>query len=96
MGDAAHSVHPLAGQGVNLGFGDVSALVAALAHAVECGRDIGELALLEVSAACSPLFTCKLLEALKGKGQCPVFLPHRKRMACLLPCIAVLGHARVL
>ena len=55
IGDAAHSVHPLAGQGVNLGFGDVSALVATLAHAVECGRDIGELALLEVRLALPPL-----------------------------------------
>ncbi len=49
VGDAAHVVHPLAGQGVNLGFGDVRALSAALAHAVETGRDPGELALLEVS-----------------------------------------------
>lgn len=49
VGDAAHAVHPLAGQGVNLGFGDVGALVSTLAHAVEAGRDVGELALLEVS-----------------------------------------------
>ena len=44
-------VHPLAGQGVNLGFADVQQLASALAHAVETGRDIGDLGLLQV---CSP------------------------------------------
>lgn len=45
IGDAAHVVHPLAGQGVNLGFGDARALVEVL-RAREPSRDCGELALL--------------------------------------------------
>jgi len=39
VGDAAHTIHPLAGQGVNLGFLDCAALVEVLADAVAAGAD---------------------------------------------------------
>ena len=45
-GDAAHAVHPLAGQGVNLGFLDAAALAEVLAAGVAEGRDPGDHALL--------------------------------------------------
>ncbi|HEY0916168.1 MAG TPA: FAD-dependent monooxygenase, partial [Solimonas sp.] len=46
-GDAAHSVHPLAGQGVNLGFSDAAALVSVLTETRDAGRDYGSLRCLK-------------------------------------------------
>ncbi|KAK6265967.1 hypothetical protein QUC31_016804, partial [Theobroma cacao] len=47
IGDAAHTVHPLAGQGVNLGFGDASILSSIISEGIAVGTDIGEVSLLK-------------------------------------------------
>ena len=41
VGDAAHTIHPLAGQGVNLGLADMASLVQVLIEAQQQQRDIG-------------------------------------------------------
>jgi 2-octaprenylphenol hydroxylase len=48
VGDAAHAIHPLAGQGVNLGFLDCAALVEVLAREIAEGADPASLAELRV------------------------------------------------
>lgn len=45
-GDAARGIHPLAGQGFNLGLRDAAALAEVLAEAKRCGLDIGALTTL--------------------------------------------------
>lgn len=47
VGDAAHGVHPIAGQGLNLGFRDVAALAEVLIMAHRRGEDIGAVDVLE-------------------------------------------------
>ncbi|KAK3310688.1 uncharacterized protein B0T15DRAFT_407930 [Chaetomium strumarium] len=47
VGDAAHTIHPLAGQGLNQGQGDVQSLAKTIEYAVSHGQDIGTTMSLE-------------------------------------------------
>lgn len=47
VGDAAHGIHPIAGQGLNMGFKDVAALSEVLIEARRLGQDIGAFDVLE-------------------------------------------------
>ena len=47
LGDAAHGIHPIAGQGLNLGLKDCAALAQVLTEAFRLGEDLGSEAVLE-------------------------------------------------
>jgi len=46
VGDAAHGIHPIAGQGLNLGMGDIDYLVKELLSARRLGLDLGDISIL--------------------------------------------------
>lgn len=47
IGDAAHGIHPIAGQGLNLGLRDAAALVEVLADGARIGLDPGDASVLK-------------------------------------------------
>lgn len=47
IGDSAHGIHPIAGQGLNLGFRDVAALAEVLVDGMRVGLDFGDMQLLD-------------------------------------------------
>jgi 2-octaprenyl-6-methoxyphenol hydroxylase len=47
VGDAGHAIHPIAGQGLNLGFRDVAALTEVLVEGARLGLDLGDRQLLD-------------------------------------------------
>ena len=46
VGDSAHAIHPIAGQGLNLGFRDAAALAQVLVEGARLGLDLGDAQLL--------------------------------------------------
>ncbi len=47
IGDAAHVIHPIAGQGLNMGLKDVAALAEVVVDAARLGMDLGQADVLE-------------------------------------------------
>ncbi|CAM9453150.1 unnamed protein product [Discosporangium mesarthrocarpum] len=47
IGDAAHTIHPMAGQGLNLGLADAEALANVIEEGVMSGSDLGSMSLLQ-------------------------------------------------
>jgi len=69
VGDAAHQIHPLAGQGVNLGFRDAALLIEVIVDARQRNRPIGSHPVLrryERSRRGDNLVTQKSMEAING------------------------------
>ncbi|KAJ3362907.1 putative ubiquinone biosynthesis monooxygenase [Allomyces arbusculus] len=78
VGDAAHLIHPLAGQGLNLGLGDVECLSRVLRTAASTGQDLGHAHVLETYARerypvnAAMLTACDALHHLFGTDAAPV------------------------
>lgn len=65
VGDAAHTIHPLAGQGVNIGFKDAIALTEILTEAFTKGRLIGHISTLDKYQRERKLDNTKMLALMK-------------------------------
>ncbi|MFT6331921.1 MAG: 2-octaprenyl-6-methoxyphenol hydroxylase [Lentimonas sp.] len=63
ISDAAHGIHPIAGQGFNLGIDDIVALEKLVREYLDCGLDIGSEALLEKYQKIRKLETYKMVAA---------------------------------
>ena len=66
VGDAAHQVHPLGGQGVNLGLRDARLLVDALGRAAELGGDVGSATALAAYERDATRENAPMMAALDG------------------------------
>jgi 2-octaprenyl-6-methoxyphenol hydroxylase len=66
VGDAAHAIHPIAGQGLNLGIRDVAALAEVLVDAHRLGLDLGDASVLERYERWRRFDTLSLIAATDG------------------------------
>jgi 2-octaprenylphenol hydroxylase len=66
VGDAAHTIHPLAGQGANLGMQDALALAALLGTLLEEQKDIGQLRYLRPYERARKTEAMKMIAAMDG------------------------------
>ncbi|OOH89791.1 FAD-dependent 2-octaprenylphenol hydroxylase [Pasteurellaceae bacterium 15-036681] len=69
IGDAAHTIHPLAGLGVNLGFADAITLAQEIKQNLLLGKDIGEYRHLRRFERIRKLEAVKILTAMEGLKQ---------------------------
>ncbi|MCC2616500.1 FAD-dependent monooxygenase [Aestuariibacter halophilus] len=69
VGDAAHSIHPLAGQGVNLGLQDVAVLAQSLTDTYQAGKDIGRLRYLRPYERQRKTAAVEMIAAMEGFKQ---------------------------
>ncbi|MGB0732655.1 MAG: UbiH/UbiF/VisC/COQ6 family ubiquinone biosynthesis hydroxylase, partial [Pontibacterium sp.] len=69
VGDAAHTIHPLAGQGVNLGFMDAQVLAELLSDAHVLGKPLGSLGLLRRFQRRRQAENIKMAAAMEGFKQ---------------------------
>ncbi len=89
VGDAAHGIHPIAGQGLNLGFRDVAALAEVVIEAVSAGEDPGTPTVLgRYQARARPdamlmLGATHALERLFSNNIAPVRLARRLGIAAV-------------
>lgn len=66
IGDAAHGIHPIAGQGVNLGWRDVAALAELITERAKLGLDIGAEDVLAAYARRRRFDNCSMLAVTDG------------------------------
>jgi ubiquinone biosynthesis UbiH/UbiF/VisC/COQ6 family hydroxylase len=84
IGDAAHTIHPLAGQGANLGFRDAKALAELMVVAFKKGRHLGSSTLLGRYERARRADNCLMLSAMqffqKGFGTSDATMVQLRKM----------------